>query len=220
MDITQTIIYIIEIIGTVAFSVSGAMVAIDHDLDVFGVVFMGIVVALGGGTIRDVLLGVTPPVMFSNYVFVSVATLTALAVFALAALFKRQYARHELRFDHVNAVFDSMGLAAFTVAGIQAAIMAGHGGNALLCIVMGTTTAVGGGIIRDVCVRTVPMVFDKRIYAVASLFGGICYYLMYYYNVNIVVNTFVTIGIIFIIRILAIVFRLNLPKAGVHRRLP
>lgn len=212
----DTVIYIIEIIGTIAFSISGAMVAIDRDLDVFGVLFMGLVVALGGGTIRDVLLGVTPPVMFSNYIFVCVAVLAALAVFVLAALFKRQYAMHELRVDHINAVFDSLGLAAFTVSGIQATIAAGYGDNALLCIVMGTTTAVGGGIIRDVCVRTVPMVFRKRIYAVASLLGGICYYVMYANNVGIVVNTFVSIGIIFAIRVLAIVFRLNLPKAGVH----
>lgn len=218
-DISVTILYIMEIVGTVAFSVSGATVAIRRDLDAFGVVFMGVIVALGGGTLRDVMLGATPPRMFSDITFVAIALGVALLVFALAALFKRQYAKHEMLLDRVNDVFDALGLAAFTVAGIQATVAYGHGDNALLCIVMGTTTAVGGGIIRDVCVKTIPMVFRKRIYAVASLLGGICYYLMYYNGVNLVVNTFVTVGIIFAIRILAIVFRLQLPKAGIFLNL-
>ena len=212
----DVLLYIIELIGTVAFSVSGATVAIKHDLDAFGVMVMGVMVALGGGTIRDVMLGATPPRMFSNVVFVAVAIGTALLVFLLAYIFKRQYLKHELRLDQVNAVFDALGLAAFTVAGIQATVAKGFGDNALLCIVMGMTTAVGGGIIRDVCVKTVPMVFRKRVYAVASLLGGIVYYLMYVTGVNVIVNTFVSGGIIFGVRMLAIIFRLNLPKVGAY----
>lgn len=219
MDI-NTVRYVIEIIGTVAFAVSGAMIAIDHDLDIFGVLFMGIIVALGGGTLRDTLLGALPPRMFTSYVFLAVAGGVALLVFVLAWISNKFYP-HKQRmldrvntvFDRINSIFDAVGLASFTISGMQVAIHMGYGDNGFLVVVMGTITAVGGGVIRDICVHDVPMVFSKNIYAVASILGGILYYALYRAGVNEIANTFGSMAFILTIRILAIIFKLNLPHA-------
>lgn len=211
---SSTIFLVIEIIGTVAFAVSGAMIALRHDLDIFGVLFMGVVVAVGGGTLRDLILGINPPRMFTNYVFVLVAAGSALFVFVLAWLFRKFYLRHEGHLDSVNNVFDALGLAAFTVTGVEVAIAAGHGGNVFLCVMMGMTTAVGGGIIRDICVQDVPMVFRKNIYALASILGGLLYCALYRSHCATAVCSFVTLGVTFGVRLLAIIFHLNLPHAG------
>ncbi|MBO4534882.1 MAG: trimeric intracellular cation channel family protein [Clostridia bacterium] len=215
MDVTSTIFLVIEIIGTIAFAVTGAMIAIRHDLDVFGVLFMGVVVALGGGTLRDIILGINPPRMFSNFVFVLVAAGAALVVFVLAWMGRKFYDRHVKQLDGINNIFDALGLAAFTVTGVEAAIAAGHGGNIFLCVMMGMTTAVGGGIIRDICVHEVPMVFSKNIYALASIAGGLFYCALYYSHAPVIACSFVTLAVTFGIRLLAIIFHLNLPHAGV-----
>ncbi len=219
MEVTSTVFYVIEIIGTVAFAITGAMIAIRHDLDIFGVLFMGVIVALGGGTLRDIILGINPPRMFSDFVFVLVAAGTAFLVFVLATFGHRFYTKHEHQMDEVNNVFDALGLAAFTVTGVEAAIMAGHFDKVFLCVIMGMTTAVGGGIIRDICVHEIPMVFTKNVYALASMIGGMLYIALYASHASVTVCTFVTLGVTFALRLVAIIFHLNLPRAGVAARL-
>ncbi len=215
MEITESIIFAVELIGTVAFAISGAMVAIDHDLDVFGVLFMAVIVALGGGTLRDILLGNLPPKMFSNYTFVAVAAAAGLLVFLLASAGRRFYVRHAGHLDKINNLFDALGLAAFTASGVQMAILSGFGDNGFLCVVMGMTTAVGGGIIRDVCVHDIPMVFCKNVYAVASILGAIVYYGMYRLHVAAPWCSFACMAVTLAVRIVAIVFKLNLPHASI-----
>lgn len=219
MEITESIIFAVELIGTIAFAISGAMVAIDHDLDVFGVLFMAVIVALGGGTLRDILLGNLPPKMFSNYTFVAVAAAAGLVVFLLASVGRRFYVRHADRLDKINNLFDALGLAAFTASGVQTAILSGFGDNGFLCVVMGMTTAVGGGIIRDVCVHDTPMVFCKNVYAVASILGAIVYYGMYRLQIAAPWCSFACMAVTLSVRIVAIVFHLNLPHAGIADRL-
>jgi len=216
MGFSSTIFLVIEIIGTIAFAVTGAIIAIRHDLDVFGVLFMGAIVAVGGGTLRDIILGINPPRMFSNFLFVLLAAATAFVVFVVAWVGRSRsfYTRHAKQFDMATDIFDAVGLAAFTVTGVEAAMAAGHVDNIFLCVMMGMTTAVGGGIIRDICVHEVPMVFSKNIYALASIAGGLLYCALYYSHAPLAVCNFVTLAVTLGIRILAIVFHLNLPHAG------
>jgi uncharacterized membrane protein YeiH len=207
------IIYILELIGTVAFAVSGAVVAIKKETDVFGVVFIAITTAVGGGIFRDVLIGNLPPVAFTHYEYVSVATVTALAIFLFAYIRRdKKHHQHWEAIDRVNNVFDAIGLGAFTVIGMNTAIVAGLGGNVFLVIFLGMITGIGGGILRDTLVRDIPFVLTQRIYAVASLVGAIGYYILYWIGVHLVVCALVGIVVIFAIRMISSKFKWHLPR--------
>lgn len=210
----DSIILIFELIGTVAFAVSGAMVSISKRFDIFGVLFCAAVTALGGGVERDVLLANLPPVMFRDYVYLITALLSALVTFIIARIIGKKYTDNIEIIDKVDNVFDALGLGVFTVVGINTAVSSGYGENAFFVIFLGMTTGCGGGIIRDVIVREVPFVLSKRIYAVASIGGGIVYYLMYVsLGLNEVLSVLTGIILIFAVRILASVFKWDLPKA-------
>ena len=203
---------ILEIIGTAAFALSGAMVAIDKGADIFGVLFLSVITALGGGIIRDTLLGNTPPIMFTSYMYVAVAAGCGLLIFALAYANIERYAKRYDWMDRVVNIFDAMGLAVFTVSGVNLA--AAHYGldmPLLLCL-MGMTTGVGGGMLRDVLTNSMPMVLKSRIYAVASLFGALTYYLLLRCDVAATFSAIVTCVFIFAIRMLATAFNWNLPR--------
>lgn len=165
-----------ELIGTVAFAASGAMLAIDRDLDLFGVIFLGIITACGGGIMRDIVLGIFPPNAFSNSIFVLVAGITSLLVFLFAYLKEAEYWKERDRIDQDINFLDAVGLGIFSVVGAKVAMERGYDGNAFLCIMMGMSTGVGGGILRDLLSRTIPAVLKKRIYAVASIVGAAAYY--------------------------------------------
>ncbi len=167
-----------EIIGTAAFAASGAMIAIDRELDMFGVLFLGVTAAVGGGILRDLFLGITPPSAFHDAIYVSVAAAVALAVFLFAWLNQRQYCRRRALLDRIINLLDTVGLGIFGVVGVETSVSMGHGDNMFLCVFLGMTTAVGGGILRDVFSHTVPAVLKKRIYAVASILGCLTYLLL------------------------------------------
>ena len=203
---------ILEIIGTAAFAISGAMIAIDKGADIFGVLFLAVITALGGGIIRDTLLGNTPPIMFTSYMYVAVALGCGLLIFAMAYANIERYAKLYDWMDKVVNIFDAVGLAVFTVSGVKLA--AAHYGMdmpLLLCL-MGMTTGVGGGMLRDVLTNSMPMVLKSRIYAVASLSGALGYYLLLRLGVGVTLSAVVTCVFIFAIRILATVFNWNLPR--------
>ncbi len=202
----------LELIGTAAFAVSGSMVAISRKTDLFGVLFLGGITALGGGVIRDILLGSFPPHAFTNYLFLIVAEVASLLVFLLAYILKNQYFERQRLIETVNNIFDALGLGMFTVTGIKAALAASDGKNAFFVIFLGVTTGIGGGILRDLLSQHMPLVLQKHIYAVASLAGGIVYYIMFINNLNSVISAVIGVMIVFVIRILATVFRWNLPK--------
>ena len=208
------IIFVLELIGTAAFAISGAAVSINKKLDIFGVLFCSLTTALGGGVIRDVILGNLPPAMFRDYTYVIVAASAAVLTFIVAAVFKKFYLREITTIDRINNVFDAIGLGVFTVTGINIAISKGFADNAFFVIFLGMTTGCGGGILRDVLVREVPFVLSKRIYAVASIAGGIVYYLAFVsFSAGEVVSVLCGIAVIFLLRVLASVFRWDLPKA-------
>lgn len=198
-------------VGTVAFAVTGAIAATERKLDAFGVVFLGVVTALGGGVVRDLIIGSTPPAMFEDYSYVLAASVASVCVFALIAVFKARYTSHRKVIVGVFDAFDSLGLGIFASIGVITAINGGYGENAFLCIFIGLTTACGGGILRDVMSRSIPMVFRKRIYAVAALIGSFVCYLMIEGGTGTPWAFGVSVAVVFVIRMLATAFKLNLP---------
>lgn len=210
----DTMLLVLELIGTCAFAISGAVLGITKRFDIFGVIFSGIITALGGGTIRDLLLGNLPPAMFRNYIYLIFAVATCLLTFIIASILKNKFSENIVVIDKVNNIFDAIGLGVFTIVGMNVAIRNGFVHNFFFVVFLGMTTGCGGGILRDVIVSEVPFVLKKRVYAVASIVGGIVYYLMYItFDQSAVLSAVVGITLIFVLRILASVFKWDLPKA-------
>lgn len=205
---------VLELIGTCAFAISGAVLGITKRFDIFGVIFSAIITALGGGTIRDILIGNLPPAMFRNYIYLIFALVTAILTFITASILKNKFSENILIIDKVNNVFDAIGLGVFTVVGMNVAINSGFSDNFFFVVFLGMTTGCGGGILRDVIVSDVPFVLRKRIYAVASILGGILYYLLHItLEQGELISALAGILLIFTLRILASVFKWDLPKA-------
>ena len=204
----ELVFIILELIGTVAFSISGAVVGIRRNMDLFGVCILGLTTACGGGLVRDVLLGRLPPVMFCD----SIYALTALATAALVFLF---FARHWQLSGPVTEkllrLSDSLGLGIFTMAGMQAAVRAGYGDNFFFTVFLGTVTGVGGGLLRDVMAQSPPYIFVKHIYACASLLGAVLAYVLWR---TVGENWAILAGCVSIltIRLLAARYRWSLPR--------
>ncbi len=212
MEIEELIYFIVEIVGTVAFAVSGAMVAIDKKADIFGVLVLSSITALGGGAIRDILIGNLPPRMFSDYRYVLAAVIISTIVFVVAYIFRDKYQQSEKAVDSVNNFFDAVGLGIFTVTGVQVAIESGFKMNGVLAICLGVITGIGGGVLRDVMLREIPFVLKKRIYALASIAGAIVYYNLYLVNFERTRAIVISVIVTFSIRVLATIFKLDLPK--------
>ena len=160
---------ICEAVGTAAFAVSGAMVAVDRGTDIFGVLLMAVFTALGGGTLRDVLIGYFPPRMFTNFHYVLLACLCALVVFVIARVYKERYVALEKMIEQINNVFDAVGLGVFAVSGARIGMEAGFADNMFLTTFLGATTAIGGGMLRDVLANEIPAVLRSDLYALAAL---------------------------------------------------
>lgn len=213
MNDFNAIFQLCEAIGTAAFAVSGAMVAIDKGTDIFGVLLMAVFTALGGGTLRDVLIGHFPPRMFTNFHYVLLSCICALAVFIIARIFKERYIEWERLIEQVNNVFDAIGLGIFAVSGARIGMEAGFADNIFLTTFLGTTTAIGGGMLRDVLLQEMPFVLKKRVYAVAAIVGALGYALLMRMGMNSVMAYALGMMATIAVRILATVFRWNLPKA-------
>lgn len=168
-------IFILELIGTVAFASSGAMIAIEKKMDIFGVNVLGATTAVGGGIMRDIILGLTPPGAFSHPVYVLVAALTSTILFVIAYA-KPTAFEFRVKTDYYDKLMfwcDTAGLGIFTVVGIQAAVRAVGGENVFFFVFIGTLTGVGGGVLRDIMAGETPYILVKHIYACAAIAGGI-----------------------------------------------
>jgi len=209
----MTFFLVCEWLGTAAFAVSGAMVAIDTGMDLFGVIFLAMITALGGGTLRDVLIGHFPPRMFTNYQFLLLAVFCAVTVFVLADIYKDKYVKTEHGIERVNNVFDAIGLGVFAVSGARIGMDAGFMDNAFLVTFLGMTTAVGGGMIRDVLLQRIPFVLNKRVYAVAAIAGAFTYWVIEYVFLNPVLAYAVGWLVTVTLRMLATIYKWNLPRA-------
>ena len=168
-------IFILELIGTGAFASSGAMIAIEKKMDIFGVNVLGATTAVGGGIMRDIILGLTPPGAFSHPVYVLVAALTSTILFVIAYA-KPTAFESRVKTDYYDKLMfwcDTAGLGIFTVVGIQAAVRAVGGENVFFFVFIGTLTGVGGGVLRDIMAGETPYILVKHIYACAAIAGGI-----------------------------------------------
>ena len=212
MDYQSIITFFMEMAGTVAFAASGAMVGVERNMDIFGVSVLGVVTAVGGGMIRDIVLGIIPPNVFTNPVYALVATITSCVVF-LVFYWKRQLLEGHMRltYDRVMLVMDSIGLGIFTVVGVNTGIRSGYMDNVFLLVFLGTITGVGGGLMRDMMAGVPPYIFVKHIYACASIVGAVvCVYMNRF--VGNVEAMMVACFVIILIRYLAAHYRWNLPR--------
>lgn len=212
MTPSEIIFLILEIVGTVAFAVSGAFAAIKAKLDIFGVLFIGCITAVGGGITRDLLIGKTPPAIFGNLYILAIAAASALVVFVAAYLSRKQFLITYEHFEPIQNVFDAFGLAAFSVTGTAVAFDAGLSGNPVLAILLGMLTGVGGGIFRDVLTSTTPYIFKKHVYALASIGGAAVYYVMRLFVEPILIPSLVSMALVVAVRLLAAKYRWSLPK--------
>lgn len=169
------LLLVFEVIGTVAFAISGAIIAMQHKLDYFGIFLLAVTTSIGGGVLRDIILGVSPPVGLVNPLYLIVASITTFLLLALGR-FRRLVNSGSPIYTWSYYISDALGLAVFTVIGVDAAISAGYEHEGFLCIFVAMLTGVGGGMIRDILVQRIPVVLRREIYALASVAGALVYY--------------------------------------------
>ncbi|MBE6679091.1 MAG: trimeric intracellular cation channel family protein [Ruminococcaceae bacterium] len=206
----QTFVFILEIIGTIAFAASGAMTALKKDMDLFGIAILGITTAVGGGALRDIILGNTPPSMFEKPIYTVVAAVTSLVVFF--PFIRRTFDKNQYLYDHIIRVMDALGLAIFTVMGINVAKTVTDGHNLFLLVFVGVITGVGGGLMRDVMAGDTPYIFVKHVYASASIAGALVCALLWE-PLGAVLAMFIGATLVFTIRLLAAHYKWSLPHA-------
>jgi uncharacterized membrane protein YeiH len=197
--------YYIDLLGTLVFAISGALAASDKNVyrDIFGVTFTGFVTAVGGGTLRDMILGTRPAwVSDGNY-------LIAITVGVLVAIFFKYYI---LKYRRTFFLFDTLGIALYTVVGVQKSLE--FGVSPLAAIIMGMFSAVMGGVIRDTLINEIPLIFRKEIYATACLSGAAVFVLLKLFEVDDNMNSFISVFIIILVRTISVKYRLTLPKIG------
>ena len=210
--ITETVLFILEIIGTIAFAVSGAFVAVKVQFDIFGVLVIGCLTAVGGGITRDILIGAVPPAIFSRWYIILIAAIASVAVFLVAWVYRKKFDEVREKIEHINNVFDAIGLAAFTVMGTELAFSEGLSANPLLSITLGVLTGVGGGVLRDILTETPPYIFKKHVYALASIMGGALYYVLQVFIGETLLSSCIAMAFIIAVRLLARKYRWSLPK--------
>lgn len=199
-EFVRTVQTLLEFVGTFAFAISGIRQASGKHFDWFGGFVCGFAVAIGGGTLRDVMLGVTPFWMTSPLYIIC-------TIFAQA--FVIIFSRYLKKLDNTWFVFDTIGLALFTIAGLQKTLAMGH--PFWVAIVMGCITGAAGGVLRDILINSVPVIFKKEIYAMASILGGLLYWLLFFLGVHISVTVALSFSLICLIRYLAVRHHLSLP---------
>lgn len=205
----NSVFFILEIIGTVAFAASGAMVAVNKKMDVFGVIILGLTTATGGGIIRDLVLGVTPPSVFLTPVYAIVAVATSVLVFLP---FTQKFAHKNTRaYDTVLLICDSVGLGVFTAVGVKAAYSAIENAPFILAVFTGVITAVGGGAIRDLFAKDTPFIFIRHFYACASLIGAILTIVLWNFTGELI-SMAAGIVTVIVLRLFAAKYRWELPK--------
>ena len=195
-------ISILDYLGTIAFAVTGASKAISHKADIFGIMVLSTVVGVGGGVTRDVIFG-RFPTAFSDPIYVGLTVIVGVVMFFLYKKLQKQM--------NVWLVFDAVGLGVFSILGASIAYQI-VGMEFLPMLFAGMITAIGGGILRDVFVREIPIVFVKEVYAVASIIGIVVFYAILYAGVNVQVSSIIGIVTATGIRLLAMKFNWNLPK--------
>ncbi len=192
---------LIDLLGTFAFALSGAFAAMDKRLDPFGVIIMAFVPAIGGGSVRDILIGDLPVAWLSNNLTIGIILLAAIAAMLFGTMLKK--------FGPLLEAFDALGLGLFTIVGIEKGIL--HSYPPGICISLGVLTGCFGGVLRDVILNKVPLLFKKEIYASACILGGIAYYLLLHSGIDPALRNIIAVLLIFSVRMLAIRYHWFLP---------
>ncbi len=195
---------LLDIIGTLAFAISGVLTAFSKKLDPFGVFIIAFVTSVGGGTLRDILMGRTPVgwMLDLTYVYVIICG------YFLALIFRK-------KLDHFRIslfLFDTIGLGVFTLIGLEKGINAGL--HPIICIALGTMTACFGGVIRDILCNEIPVIFRKEIYATLCILGGLLFFALKYFNLNNDLLYIITSSFIILIRLLVVKYKWSLPTIG------
>lgn len=197
----MNLILILDIIGTFAFAVSGVLTGLNKRFDPFGLLIVAFVAAVGGGTLRDILIQ-APIAWMSNLTYVYVIVITTV----LTVIFRKRigYIRRSL------LLFDTLGIALYTIVGVQKGIAAGF--SPLICIALGTMTACFGGVIRDILSNQVPIIFQREIYATACIMGGVVYFILLQFRLPLEAVVLVSGAVVMGIRLLAIYYDFSLPS--------
>ena len=194
--------YVLDILGTISFAISGVLIAMNKKMDPFGILIIAFVTAVGGGTLRDILIGVTPVSWMKDMTYTYVILLSTI----LAVLLKQRinYLRTSL------FLFDTIGIGLYTVVGVEKGISAGL--HPIICVALGTISACFGGVLRDILCNEIPVIFRKEIYATACILGGFSYFLLNKLPVD---NNIIFLAsglIVIVLRLLAVKFKIALPS--------
>ena len=194
--------YVLDILGTISFAISGVLIAMNKRMDPFGILIIAFVTAVGGGTLRDILIGVTPVSWMKDMTYTYVILLSTI----LAVLLKQRinYLRTSL------FLFDTIGIGLYTVVGVEKGISAGL--HPIICVALGTISACFGGVLRDILCNEIPVIFRKEIYATACILGGFSYFLLNKLPVD---NNIIFLAsglIVIVLRLLAVKFKIALPS--------
>ena len=194
--------YVLDILGTISFAISGVLIAMNKRMDPFGILIIAFVTAVGGGTLRDILIGVTPVSWMKDMTYTYVILLST--IFAVLLKQKINYLRTSL------FLFDTIGIGLYTVVGVEKGISAGL--HPIICVALGTISACFGGVLRDILCNEIPVIFRKEIYATACILGGFSYFLLNKLPVD---NNIIFLAsglIVIVIRLLAVKFKIALPS--------
>ena len=197
----MNLITLFEYIGLFVFAASGAIRAMEKKMDLFGILILATVTAIGGGVIRDVVTDIGIPVFFSNFQYLLVIMIATYSVIIL---------RGEIRWRNSFLILDALGLAVFTVAAGMKAIESNY--NFMTFLFVSVFTAVGGGVIRDILAQEVPMILRREVYAVASLIGAICLWFIHPI-LGMTISSYLCLGLIFFIRLITLYYHIELPYA-------
>lgn len=205
---SEILLLAFEIAGTVAFAVSGALLGLEKRMDILGISILGLTTAVGGGVIRDIILGITPPITFRNPLYAAIAIGVSVLVFVIVrkrSLFKGRF------YEITMLIMDSTGLGVFTVIGINTAFVRDDSYGIFLLVFVGVMTGVGGGILRDVMAGDRPYIFVKHFYASASIIGAlVC--VAVWDVLGSITSMFVGTAVVIVLRLCAARFRWSLPK--------
>lgn len=196
------IITLIDILGTIAFAISGVLTAMHKRMDAFGILIIALVTSIGGGTLRDVLIGKTPVTWMQDQIFPYVILGTA--VFAVIFRNKLKYFRRSL------FLFDTIGIGLYTITGVQVSLAFGL--DPIICVILGTVSACFGGVLRDILCNDIPIIFHKEIYATACILGAVVYIFLTQFEISQTISMTLAGAVIITIRILAVVFEWQLPS--------
>ena len=195
---------IIEVLGTISFAISGTFAAVQKRLDPFGVLIIAFVTSIGGGTVRDLLLGDTPVAWMRDVNYCLLILVTSI----LTLFFKHQIKK----FKVTLFLFDSLGLGLFTLVGVQKGIVFGLEPG--MCVALGTITGCFGGVIRDTLLNTIPLIFRKEIYATACIAGGALYFGLLALSLKADIAKIIVITFIVTLRIVVVRYKLAMPRFG------